>query len=440
MRITPLDRWIAVKIGVASHAKLRLSEIRSWQLERIRQTIQYARERSPFYRERLAGSAGRDLRSFREFAHVPFTTAKHVRRDHLQFLCVSQSMIERVVTLLAPDPSDEPRKIYFTAKDLELTVDFFHRGMSTLVDSGQCVLILMPGERPWSVGDMLVKALERMNARGIVHGPVKDPEAAIEDIISHQADCLVAIPSQALALARHPRASEIPGGAIKTVLLSADYVPQSIAEELQRKWNCRVFSHYGTTETGLGGGVECEALDGLHLREADLYFEIVDPESGRPLPPGARGEVVFTTLNRKGMPLIRYRTGDLGAFHSDPCPCGTELPRIDKIAGRLNEMVRLATGDWLGIHDMDEIMFRLPEVLDYRVTITEEIEGHKLKLEILPRPGSGLPGGDALKAGLLGSPQIKAALKARRLEIEPIRLVRRLPVSSGAEKRSIIRG
>lgn len=76
------------------------------------------------------------------------------------------------------------------------------------------------------------------------------------------------------------------------------------------------------TEMGYGGGVECQALNGYHLREDDLYFEIVDPCSGKAVADGVTGEIVFTTFNRQAMPLIRYRTGDIGAFSVDACQCG----------------------------------------------------------------------------------------------------------------------
>ena len=118
------------------------------------------------------------------------------------------------------------------------------------------------------------------------------------------------------------------------MLLSADYVSPACRELLKESWGCAVFEHYGMTETGLGGAVSCEAHYGYHPREADLLFEIVDPATGRPLPPGERGELVFTTLTRRAMPLIRYRTGDFSRFFPEPCPCGTGLLTLDWVGDR----------------------------------------------------------------------------------------------------------
>ncbi len=98
---------------------------------------------------------------------------------------------------------------------------------------------------------------------------------------------------------------------------------------------CEVFAHSGLTETGFGGGVECGAHQGYHLREADLFVEIVDPGTGRPLPDGEPGEIVVSTLCRLAMPLIRYRTGDLGHLLPGPCVCGSPFRRLGAVAGRI---------------------------------------------------------------------------------------------------------
>ena len=102
----------------------------------------------------------------------------------------------------------------------------------------------------------------------------------------------------------------------------------SVRRRLEGALGCRVYDHYGSTEMGYGGALACGQGPGLHLREADLYFEVVDPATGRPLPEGAFGELVFTTLTRRGMPLVRYRTGDLTRFLPGACPCGCPLRRI----------------------------------------------------------------------------------------------------------------
>ncbi len=380
---TPLEQWIASKVSRCSDAQnLSRKELEHYQLNRLRDIIGYVQDRSPFYRKHLAQFSPARLQHLEYFQNLPFTTVEDLRTKGPEFLCVSQNEIKRVVTLPDSDPTTEPRRVYFTADEIDLTLDFFHHGMMSIVQPGQKVLILMPGERPDSVGDLLARALSRMDVQGTVHGLVQDPGFTIQEILRIRPDALVAIPVQALSIVRHEDSSLIPKGLIKNVLLSSDYVSPAIVAELGRVLKCGVFNHYGTTEMGFGGGVECSALQGYHLREADLFIEIVDPVSGLPQPDGICGEVVFSTLTRRGMPLLRYRTGDLSRFLTDPCPCGTVLRRLDTIRGRLTDFVRLGQSHWLSISDLDDILFSVPGVLNFSAVLTNDHEKDILEIKI----------------------------------------------------------
>lgn len=357
MKLTPLDPWIKQKTSA--------SELADWQLLKLNETLALARGKSPFYRKLLAGMPEK-LTSLDDFSRFPFTTPEDVRANPLRLVCVSQDEIQRVVTLQSSGTTGEPKRIYFTAEDQELTIDFFGVGMSTLTEPGERVLIFLPGETPGSVGDLLRLGLARQGRIPLPYGPVRDPHHALETIDGQQVDCLVGSPTQILGLARrwNPRSK-----APRTVLLSTDYVPAAIVRELERIWGCQVFNHYGATEMGLGGGVECEAQRGYHLREADLYFEIVHPESGEPLPEGEYGEVVFTTLTRRGMPLIRYRMGDRSRFLPGKCPCESSLRTLEKVRGRFSGFVS-AGGETLKLPDFDEALFSIPGLLNFSVTVT----------------------------------------------------------------------
>lgn len=215
----------------------------------------------------------------------------------------------------------------------ELTIDFFDFGMRNLVDPSDRVLILLPGTRSGSVGDLLRIGLERMGAHPIPYGPVFYPEDAINVAVEYNATSMVGIPTHVLSMARSIKGNALKSK-IKSVLLSTDYVPAAICQVLEKTWGCNVFNHYGMTEMGLGGGVQCSARLDYHVREADLFFEIVDQETGQPMEEGKMGEVIFTTLTRKGIPLIRYRTGDLSRFVPGNCSCGSVLRRVEIVKER----------------------------------------------------------------------------------------------------------
>lgn len=415
---TPLEPWIKTKIGLQATEPLTRSILEEYQLRKLRETIGHARLHSPFYRQWLEGCG--DPASLAELVRLPFTLPADMQADDLRFLCVSRGDIERVVTLRSSGTTAPAKRIHFTAEDMELTVDFFQHGMSTLVEPEDRVLILMPGELPGSVGDLLVKGLQRMDVEGIVRWPVGDAEEIIAGIAARRISSLVGLPGQVFALVRHPAASRLPAGRIRSVLLSADYVPDAVVREIGRVWECPVFNHYGMTEMGLGGGVDCRALTGYHLREADLYFEIVDPVDGTPLQEGESGEVVFTTMTRRGMPLIRYRTGDLAAFLPGPCPCGSVLRRLGHVRGRLSGRVGLVDGLWLDCAVLDETLYPLPGLINYKAEMREINGRDTLALTLYMLDTAEKAAAQAVRMALERIPALRAALSSGNLDLDII--------------------
>lgn len=435
--LTPLEPWINAKIGHPPNIPLTRIAINDYQLERVRATVEHARSQSPFYRQQLAGICAGDLCTLEDITKLPFTFPADILQNDLRFLCVSQSEVERVVTLQSSGTTQAAKRLHFTAQDLELTIDFFRHGMSTLVKPGERVLILMPGELPGSVGDLLLQGLTRLGTVGIVHGIVRDEPAAIKQIIAEEIDCLVGLPVQLLGLVRHADAVAIPVGRIKSVLLSADYVPQAIVRAIEEEWGCPVFNHYGMTESGLGGAVDCRARCGGHIREADLYVEIVDPVTGVSLPDGEAGEVVFTTLTRIGMPLIRYRSGDLSRFIPGPCPCGTVLRRLEWIKGRLAGQLLLGSAGVVGMADLDEALFPLPGLLNFQAAVRKDEGLDILQVTLFTQGGPAERLCCATRLALENIPVLKRALAGGKLKIAPVLIADTNWLSSGSIKRTI---
>jgi phenylacetate-coenzyme A ligase PaaK-like adenylate-forming protein len=334
---TVLDAWTARKIGLPADAFPRREDIERYQLAMLRRTLQTAKEHSPFYAKRLSGlDIERDIACLDDLQRVPFTTEADLRDSGLSMLCVPQRDVSRIVTLRTSGSAGNPKRIYFTEADQELTVDFFHYGMKVMTDESDLLLILLPCERPGSVGDLLRRGLARGGTDSIPYGPVSrdDPagDAAVLALIRERG--VSAVVGGPLETARLARSAKDCAASIRSVLLSTEYVSDENRRTIEECWECKVFEHYGTTESGLGGAMACRERVGYHPREADLLFEITDPESGRALPPGAWGEVVFTTLTRQAMPFIRYRIKDPGRWRPDPCGCGSALKRLDRIGDR----------------------------------------------------------------------------------------------------------
>ncbi len=428
LQITPLDSWISHKIGFSGKATRKAIE--EYQLERLREMLELARSQSPFYRSHLNRAPGQ-LSSLEDLAQFPFTTPQDIRDDGLQFLCVSQDEIQRVVTLDTTGTTGQPKRIYFTKEDQELTLDFFHHGMATFTAPGDRVLILLPCERAGSVGDLLAIALQRLGAEPIRHGIVRDAAQTLEVMRSEKVDGLVGIPIQVLGLARHS-----PEIRLKSVLLSTDYVPDAVVRAVEQEWHCQVYNHYGMTEMGLGGGVECQAHRGYHVREADLYFEIVDPETGRPVAEGKTGEVVFTTLTRTGMPLIRYRTGDISRFIPGACPCGTCLKTMERIRARKTGRVALGAAESLTIADLDEALFSVDGVYDYDAGVSHEPGREILHLSVYATREDDPEMRKRIATSLETIPAVQQASAQHRLTSQ-IEIYKNRPVPASPVKRTI---
>jgi Coenzyme F390 synthetase len=367
MKVTPLEDWIICKSGIKEKEPKTLEE---YQLNKVKEILYYAKRNSRFYSDKLNSINENGINSFDDFKNIPFTYPHDIRQNPLDFLCVPQKEITRIVTLNSSGTSGEEKRIYFSEQDLNLTVDFFKTGMSCLTDKSDRVMVLLPGNTYGSIGDLLKKALEMSNIKCINHGVIVDPEETAKSIMENDITCLVGIPMQVLYLSRLK--SDVFKSRIKKVLLSTDYVPEVLIHELTLQYGCKVFTHYGMTEMGYGGGVECQALNGYHMREADLYFEIINPDTGEAVPDGQSGEVVFTTLTRKAMPIIRYRTGDTASFSANSCACGTFLKTMNRVTGRIDNRVKIGENKFLYLKELDETILKFKAVFDYKACITEE--------------------------------------------------------------------
>jgi phenylacetate-coenzyme A ligase PaaK-like adenylate-forming protein len=382
--ISPVVAWTRERTGLG--ARLGPGTLAAWQLERAWEAVAYARDRSPFYGPRLAGRVGPGRAAFED---LPFTGPGDLARDPLAFLCVPRSRLARVTTLATSGSSGPPKRVGCTGADLERTVAFFGQGMTDLAEPGQEVLVLLPGGGEQGVGRLLQEALGRIG----VTGRLADPGWGAGEILeaARTAHCLVGLPGELFHLCRtEPRLRP------RTVLLSGDHMARPVVAGLAAAWGCRVATHYGLTEAGLGCAVQCRAGQGHHLRDAELLFEIVDPESGRPAAMGALGEIVVTTLAAEAMPLIRYRTGDLARMLPGPCPCGGPLALLGRVEGRREDAVRLE-GGVLTLPMLDEVVYAQPGVRGFTAALRRGPGALRLELTV---DGTRAVDPEAIRTGL----------------------------------------
>lgn len=365
MMISPVDSWVADKTGLRGN--LNPETLKFWQQEKLNGVLDYAKKNTQFYRERFG--------SVTTLAYLPFTTPADIATDPLAFLAVPQNTVERVTTLSNSGTTYLKKRVFFSKTDLERTKDFFAVGMSTMVSKGERAQILISNRTENSLGSLLKESLSRIGVISEISGAIRTADAAV--MASRDADCLIGMPAEMLYICR-----TAPNMRPKSVLLAADIVPQAVINSIKETWKCNVFTHYGHSEFGYGCAVDCSHHDGLHLRDVDHVFEIIDPETGKPANAGVSGEIVITTLSNEAMPLIRYRTGNISRMIDTPCKCGSLLHRLGNIEGRISDTISIANGKSISIHQLDEILFNIPSVRGFDASLTFEGEKSILHLKI----------------------------------------------------------
>lgn len=432
----PLDAWAAQRISIATD-RLTREAVCEYQYGAIRQTVAWARAKSSFYAAQLAAFPADWPRSLDELTLAPLTSPGDIVNQAHAFLCVPQSEISRVVTLETSGSTGPRKRIFFTAADQDLALNFFAHGVSAMAERGDRMFIAVPGEREGSVGFQLALGVARSGVVPIPHGLVLDPGTALARMDQEKATLLIGLPVQVLALALETGdLAQRVFRRLHTIVLCNDHVPRSLVNQIRRGTGCEIFEHYGSTEMGLGGGIDCHGHSGYHLREADLYFEIVSPQSGELLPDGRVGEVVITTLGRVGMPLIRYRTGDLASIVPGPCACGSPLRRLARIENRIDSAVALGRAGKIGISALDEALFAIPRLHDFTA---RHVPGNpnELHLRIYAPHASETITAEAARA-LSSVPAIADNIAARELRLIVVRQCEAFPVSGAKRKIEVL--
>lgn len=431
-----LDQWLARRTGGASTPE----SLAAWQLEQVRRTVDHARENSPFYARRLAHAEPQDIATMDDLAALPVTRPEDLQRDSDAFLCVSRDEIARIVTLRSSGTTGEPKRIFHTQGDLERTVDYFAHGMGAMTRPGQGVLVLLPGTTQGGVARLLGESLERLGARPELFGPLEygssqSVDEAVDHILVHGVHTVVGSPAHVNVLARAWQRRGLGRSTIESVLLCWDSVFPAVVRNVEQAFGCRALEHWGMVETGLGGAVSCAPGSGMHVRAADILVQVANPETGANLPDGQWGEIVVTTLSRRGMPLIRYATGDRGRLLPGSCPCGHPAPRLDRISGRLCSALPLGKAATLEYGVVANAVYGVDGVADFSVQVVASTPAHDPEHAPALRVGlSIVPGTDTEQA----MARACAALKENGLcNVEFHVVAQGAPAEPGLAKRRI---
>jgi phenylacetate-CoA ligase len=318
----------------------RLAEL---QLTRLRATVARVLDVQPAGASRLreAGIVGpADVRSLSDLARVPFIVKTDLR-EHYPFDLLAVARSELVRVHASSGTHGRPTVVGYTASDLENWTEVMARCM-TMAGVRRAMLIHNANGYGLFTGGLgFHQGGERLGATVVpVSGGFTARQATLLRDLG--AEVLVATPSYALALAQAVIESDGDARALRLslALLGGEPWTEEMRGEIERALGVKAVNFYGLSEMcGPGVAAECRVEPGLHVQEDHFLVEVIDPGSGAPLDCGSEGELVFTTLTKEALPLIRYRTGDIGTLVCEPCACGRTTVRMTGLRGRRDDML-----------------------------------------------------------------------------------------------------
>ena len=316
-------------------------EMRALQLQRLQQTVRYVYERVPLYRERLDALKVRpeDIRSLDDVRRLPFTTKEDFRANYPYGLfAVPMKDIVRIHA--SSGTTGQPTVVGYTEQDIDMWATCVARlgaaGGATREDIAQ--ISFGYGLFTGALG--LHFGLAKLGA-AVVPISSGNTERQIQLMADFGSTVLVATPSYALYMAEvAERMGMMDKIQLRVGLFGAEGSTEEMRAELERRWGIVATENYGMSEL-IGPGVsgDCTEKCGMHINEDYFYCEVVDPATGEPVPEGEWGELVVTPLMKQALPLLRYRTHDITRLLPGPCKCGRTTTRMQKIAGRTDDML-----------------------------------------------------------------------------------------------------
>jgi phenylacetate-CoA ligase len=345
------------------------------QLERLRQTLRRQLEHVPPMRERLleAGlKSAEDLRSLDDLRRLPFTQKTDLR-EHYPFGLFAVPR-EQVVRIHASSGTrGKPSVVGYTRNDLAVWSEVMARTLAMAgVAPGMVVhnaygYGLFTGGLGFHMGAELLGCMVVPISGGLSQRQV----LVLEDL---GGEVLCCTPSYALNIAQTLAEQRIGLDRLrlKVGIFGAEPWTEQMRDALQRQLGIAALNVYGLSEiVGPGVSAECiEAQDGAHVQEDHFLVEVIEPESGQPVAPGQEGELVFTTLTKEALPMLRYRTGDLSSLDARQCACGRSSVRMARIRGRLDDML-IIRGVNLYPSEVERVLLRVPEVAPHYQLVVE---------------------------------------------------------------------
>lgn len=316
-------------------------KLKKIQREGLKWTVGHAYNNSPFYKKKLdhANIRPEDIRSLEDIEHLPLTDKNDLQQEYP--FPLRAAPFEDIVRIHASSGTTGKRKVLcYTQKDIDVWADIFARCYELAGLTRKDRVQIAVGYGLWTAGVGFQAGCERFGAMAVPIGPA-NAEMHCEMMVDMQTTVFCSTASMALLMAEeiHKR-NLLSTIKVNKIILGAERHSPAMRTRIKELMGVEhVFDIYGLTELyGPGTGLDCRHHNGIHYWADHFIFEILDPETLKPVPFGQQGELVVTTLSKEGSPLIRYRTHDVTRLFNQKCSCGVPLPMHDRILGRTDDM------------------------------------------------------------------------------------------------------
>jgi phenylacetate-CoA ligase len=315
--------------------------VEAYQLSRLKELLTYVSANSKFYRKLDPTK----IKSLEDLALIPPTTKNDVQNFNWDFLCVPR---EKVIDYTSTSGTlGKPVFIALTAKDLQrLAYNEFISFSCADGSPGDLYQLMLTLDRQFMAGVAYYEGIQKLGAGVIRVGPGA-PALQLETIAAIKPTAIVGVPSFLAKLADFAKRNNIAvnNTSVKKIICigenirDASFGLNALGRKISEEWNAKLYSTYASTEMQTAF-TECKHGRGGHSHPELIITEVLD-ENDRPVINDAPGELTITTLGVEGMPLIRYKTGDIVQLHYEPCACGRTTPRISPVLGRQAQMIKL---------------------------------------------------------------------------------------------------
>ncbi len=407
------------------------------QLERLKRTVARVGEKVPLYRGKLeqAKIGSESIRSLADLRRLPFTTGADLRDSYpTGMLAVPLDETLRLHT--SSGTTGKPKALFFSRQDVDNAAELIARSFVATGMTRRDIFQNMMTYGLFTGALVAHYGAEKIGCLVIPAGP-GNSERQLLLMQDFHTTSIHLTPSFALYFADilekrgiDPRKDL----SLERAFVGAEPYTEETRRKIEDGLGLRVFNSYGLSEmNGPGVAFECQVQAGMHLWEDHYIMEIIDPESGENLPPGARGELVLTTLVREAMPILRYRTRDITAIVDEPCACGRTHRRIQRITGRADDML-IVRGVNIYPQQIERILMGVPKLGRNYLIVLEGLDEMTVKVELSE---TGFDG--QLEHVVALQNEIAGLLRAEILTKPKVDLVPpgTLPISEGKAKRVI---